>query len=165
MTINYSSQEVIKSPKSIFLAGPTPRNNIIRSWRIDAIDILEKIKFDGVVYVPELENYKDNYDYTLQTEWEYEALHMCSAIAFWIPRELTHMPAFTTNVEFGYWISKEASKVIYGRPTYAVKVKYLDWLYEKETCNKPVKTLHEVIEKAVNCCDINFKKIKELEGD
>ena len=34
MVVNYSDQEVLKGKKSIFLAGPTPRNDSVVSWRI-----------------------------------------------------------------------------------------------------------------------------------
>ena len=53
MIINYSDQEVIKEQKSIFLAGPTPRDVKILSWRIAAFKFLEENGFDGLVYVPE----------------------------------------------------------------------------------------------------------------
>lgn len=42
MIVNYSDQEVIKSKNSIFLAGPTPRKIEIKSYRKEAIEILEK---------------------------------------------------------------------------------------------------------------------------
>ena len=44
MIINYSDQEVLKGTKSIFLAGPTPRDKEITSWRNEACKILEKLK-------------------------------------------------------------------------------------------------------------------------
>ena len=53
MIVNYSDQEIIKGEKSIFLAGPTPREKDIISWRNEAIKILENLGFDGIVYVPE----------------------------------------------------------------------------------------------------------------
>ena len=34
MVVNYSDQEVLKGKKSIFLAGPTPRDDSVVSWRI-----------------------------------------------------------------------------------------------------------------------------------
>ena len=43
------------------------------------------------------------------------------------------MPAFTTNVEFGYYLCKNPRKVYYGRPDDSEKNKYLDWLFELET--------------------------------
>lgn len=36
MVINYSDQEVIKNKKSIFIAGPTPRDGNVKSWRTTA---------------------------------------------------------------------------------------------------------------------------------
>ena len=130
MIINYSDQEVIKGKKSIFLAGPTPRNENVKSWRKEACKLLEEKGFDGVVYVPEYSDGKPLMDYLDQVEWEREALSNASVIAFWIPRELKEMPAFTTNVEFGYWI--HTGRIIYGRPDEARKNKYLDWLYKKD---------------------------------
>ena len=66
---------------------------------------------------------------------------------FWIPRSLPDMPAFTTNVEFGYWL--HSNKVIYGRPDDAVKIKYLDWLYELDYNEKPFNNLDDLLEEAV----------------
>ena len=59
--------------------------------------------------------------------WEREALINATVILFWVPRKLPDMSAFTTNVEFGYWL--HSGKVVYGRPNDASKIKYLDWLY------------------------------------
>lgn len=53
MVKNYSDQEVLKGEKSIFLAGPTPRENNDVSWRVEACKILEDNGFDGIVYIPE----------------------------------------------------------------------------------------------------------------
>ena len=55
MIINYSDQEVIKGKKSIFLAGPTPREANVISWRTNACQYLEKMDFDGVVYVQNIQ--------------------------------------------------------------------------------------------------------------
>ena len=57
------------------------------------------------------------------------------------------MPAFTTNVEFGYWM--HSKKIIYGRPDNAVKIKYLDWLYELDYNEKPFNNLDDLLKKAV----------------
>ena len=74
MKVNYSDQEVIKGEKSIFLAGPTPRNNNAISWRKEACKYLEESGFDGVVYVPEFSNWKPLESYNNQVMWEREAL-------------------------------------------------------------------------------------------
>lgn len=147
MFINYSDQEVIKGKKSIFLAGPTPRGENIISWRTEAVKILENLGFDGVVYVPEYSTWKPKEDYVDQAMWERHALTEATIIVFWIPRSLPDMPAFTTNVEFGYWL--HSNKVLYGRPNGAPKTKYLDWLYELDYQVKPFDDLSDLLKEAV----------------
>lgn len=146
MKINYSDQEVIKGEKSIFLAGPTPRGEGIHSWRNEAVEKLEKIGFDGVVYVPEYSTWKPKADYVDQAMWERVALTNATIIIFWIPRSLPDMPAFTTNVEFGYWL--HSGKVLYGRPNDAVKIKYLDWLYKLDYNKEPYDNLDNLLKEA-----------------
>lgn len=143
MKINYSDQEVVKNQKSIFLAGPTPRGENAKSWRTDACKKLEELEFDGVVYVPEYSTWKPKVDYIDQAMWERIALTESTVILFWIPRSLPDMPAFTTNVEFGYWL--HTNKVIYGRPNNAEKIKYLDWLYKLDYNEEPYSDLDTLL--------------------
>ena len=143
MIINYSDQEVIKNKKSIFLAGPTPRGENVESWRTKACQIIEQYGFDGIVYVPEYSSWKPKTDYVDQAQWERDALANSSVIAFWIPRFLPDMPAFTTNVEFGYWL--HTGKVLYGRPDNAKKIKYLDWLYQVDTNMEPYHSIEDLL--------------------
>lgn len=149
MKLNYSDKDVIISnKKSIFLAGPTPRDEGTPSWRNEAIKYLEDKNFDGIVYIPEDEFIRKN-DYVDQAEWERKALSNSTIIVFWVPRELEKMPAFTTNVEFGYWLAKRPIDIIYGRPDDAKKVKYLDWLYRKESNEEICNTLEGTINNAI----------------
>lgn len=129
MIINYSDQTVMCVDKSIFLAGPTPRRDDVKSWRPEACKYLQEQGFNGVVYVPELSTKEALFNYDNQIEWEWEALENAGIILFWIPRELPDMPAFTTNVEFGYYVRD--SKVVYGRPDSAKLNSYLDRLYKR----------------------------------
>lgn len=147
MIINYSDQKVVKNEKSVFLAGPTPRNPNTISWRKDAVKKLDELRFDGVVYVPEFSSGKPLKDYDEQVVWERTALSNATVILFWIPRKLPDMPAFTTNVEFGYWL--HTGKVIYGRPDDAVKIRYLDWLYKNDYGLEPINNLDTLIEKSI----------------
>lgn len=147
MQINYSDQEVIKGKVSIFLAGPTPRDENSISWRTEAVKKLEEYGFDGVVYVPEYSSWKPKEDYVDQAMWEREALTEATVILFWIPRSLPDMAGFTTNVEFGYWL--HTNKVIYGRPDNASKIKYLDWLYELDYNQKPFNNLDELLKASI----------------
>ncbi len=92
MILNYTNLDVIVTDKpSIFLAGPTPRDEVTVSWRKRAVDLLEELKFEGIVYIPEDEvKYKNSY--LDQVEWEKKGLHSASVIVFWIDRELSVLP-------------------------------------------------------------------------
>ena len=80
------------------MAGPTPRNIEVQTWRKEAIKLLQDLGFDGIVYVPEREFDDRTFNYDNQVWWEREALHNANSIVFWIPRDIKTMPAFTTNV-------------------------------------------------------------------
>ena len=149
MQVNYSDQEVILARKSIFLAGPTPRDEAVHSWRQYAIKLLREMGFDGVVYVPEYSTGEVLHNYDSQIAWEWKALDQAGAILFWVPRNLETMPAFTTNVEFGYWVRDD--RAFYGRPSSAVLVRYLDSLYKRHHKDRLVYTdLHSLCGR---CCD------------
>jgi len=155
MKINYLNQDVIKGEKSIFLAGPTLRGENIISWREEACKKLKEYGFDGVVYVPEYSTDTLKDDYTDQVMWKREAMSESTTILFWIPRDLHDMPAFTTNIEFGYWLY--TGKVIYGRPDSVKKVKYLDWLYELDYNEKPFNDIDKLLKNSINKTNVKSK--------
>jgi len=70
--INYSDEEVVHKTPSIFLAGPSPRDTGLTSWRVEATRILQELGFLGVVYVPEQKD-RIQFDYLNQVSWEQEA--------------------------------------------------------------------------------------------
>lgn len=128
MQIVYSREQIPDQlTKSIFLAGPTPRTDKVISWRKEALNILNELEYDGVVFVPE--NRKDKFDKKYldeQIEWEHMCLKAADVIVFWIPRELREdfeMIALTTNVEFGLFLNSE--KLFIGSPNDAEKNTYL----------------------------------------
>jgi hypothetical protein len=130
----------------IFLVGPTPRRRDVKSWRPEALKILEKAKFGGSIYVPEDRTEEYRHDYNFQVEWEHKALEHCrkhGAIIAWVPRDLRDMPAFTTNVEFGMYVKE--SCFFYGRPNYAEKNTYLDWAYRKFQGERPFDSLEDLV--------------------
>ncbi len=108
--------------KSLFLAGPTPRDAWVSSWRPEALAILEASGYDGVVFVPEARDGKWAKGYEDQVEWEEKHLNMADCIVFWVPREMNTMPALTTNTEWGVW--QDSGKVVFGAPEHAEKVRY-----------------------------------------
>ncbi|HKX28216.1 MAG TPA: nucleoside 2-deoxyribosyltransferase domain-containing protein [Blastocatellia bacterium] len=143
----YSDQEPVFDPPSIFLAGPTPRTAEVVSWRIAALQILRQCGFSGSVLIPERHDWVSSFDYLDQVEWEFACLEAATVIVFWIPRDLLSLPGFTTNVEFGRYVS--SGRCVYGRPDSAPKNRYLDWLYHKLTGEHPCGTLDETLRTAV----------------
>ncbi len=156
MHVVYAGEDMpYKFSKSIFLAGPTPRNrDEVKSWRPDALEILRDKGFDGVVFVPEPRGGKFKSEYDDQVEWEEKYLNIADCIVFWVPRDLSldkndfpKMAAFTTNVEWGVWC--ESGKVVFGAPEDAEKVTYLKYYADKY--NVPIgDTLTETLENAMD---------------
>lgn len=112
-------------PRSIFLAGPTPRNARVASWRPLAITLLRGSSFEGTVFVPECEGGGWHGVYEEQVHWEWRALSRAACVLFWVPRRLDTMPAFTTNVEFGLLAGLCPDRVVFGAPEDAPKTRYL----------------------------------------
>lgn len=156
MQIVYAGESMPeKVTKSIFLAGPTPRNrDEVESWRPLALEILNDLGYDGAVFVPELRQPKVGHNYDTQVEWEEEMLNAADCIVFWVPRDLSHdsksypkMAALVTNVEWGTWAS--SGKVVLGYPETAHKISYLKYYADKY--NVPVSdTLIETLRHAIN---------------
>ncbi len=134
MKVIYAHEPLVDLYNSVMAAGPTPRTSEVKSWRPEFIKALEDLNFDGTVLIPEAADgiWKDNY--IDQVVWELEAIEKAELVSFWVPRELPDMPAFTTNVEFGYCLGKE-KYTIYGRPETAIKISYLDFLHNKYNMN------------------------------
>lgn len=116
---------------SIFLAGPTPREAHVKSWRPEALSILEAIGFPGGVYVPEppagpMGTWPE---YDDQCNWEQERLEKAGVIVFWIPRDMMWMPALTTNIEFGLYASSRCASrtVALGFPREAPHMRYVEY--------------------------------------
>jgi 8-oxo-dGTP pyrophosphatase MutT (NUDIX family)/nucleoside 2-deoxyribosyltransferase len=119
----------IEVVKSVFLAGPSPRDEGTQSWRPEALSILNKLGFDGHVFVPEPRDGRAYNDYTSQIEWETRALNQADIIIFWVPRDMKTLPALTTNIEWGLWA--DTGKCVLGTPTGAERVRYLQWMATK----------------------------------
>ena len=154
MEIKYYGDEILPNQKAISLCGPTPRNSKTKSWRIDAIKILKKLNYDGIVYIPESNGEKLFFkNKEEQMMWERNCYINSNIIVFWVPRKFPNMLGLTTNVEFGYWL--KIKKCIYGRPKNAYRTDYLDWLYNLEYHEKPYDTLEELITETVALLEEN----------
>lgn len=150
---------------SLYLAGPTPRDRSVPSWRPEALAILARLGYDGTVFVPEDEGWGLREDtFVPQVDWELAAMHRSDQIVFWIPRDLRvltdvragesaeralRMPAFTTNVEFGFWL-RDRERVVLGAPDSAHKNRYIETIAAPERFDLPVyRTLKATLVTAV----------------
>jgi len=132
---------------SLFLAGPSPRVPEVLSWRVEAVQILADLNYEGLVFLPEWSSFDSQVDYATQTAWELFGLKACRRIVFWIPRSET-LPGATTNVEFGLWV--EDNRSIYGRPDEAPGNEYLDYIYRTRCYRKPYNDLRNLLDDAIN---------------
>ena len=132
MQLIFSDQNLpTQVTKSVFLAGPSPRNSTQPNWRKDAVSFLQNANFDGTVFIPIPSNLWEqtsttwDVEYDSQVTWEIKARQMADSILYWIDRDIeSGMLGLTTNVEFGNDI--QTGKVWYGRPDSADKIRYLD---------------------------------------
>ncbi|CAF1639066.1 unnamed protein product, partial [Didymodactylos carnosus] len=141
--------------KSLFLAGPSPREKDVHDWRRDALEFLQQAQYDDLtVFIPVpkerfyLKHENDpSWTYDNQIEWECRCRQIADAIVFWIPRDIQGgMPAYTTNIEFGEDL--HSGKIFYGRPDNAEKCRYLDKRFEE--IKQPVfTTLKSLLKYAV----------------
>ncbi|MGK0362063.1 MAG: 8-oxo-dGTP pyrophosphatase MutT (NUDIX family) [Bradymonadia bacterium] len=109
--------------RALFLAGPSPRSPDHPDWRPAALAELAALGYDGVVFVPMPALGRAMPSYDAQVEWEADAIAFSDVIAFWVPRDLKVMPAFTTNIEWGRL--ENTGRVVLGYPTDAPKMRYL----------------------------------------
>ena len=149
MQIICYNDKLIKKSNSIFLAGPTLKNS--QSWRLEAIKILERLNFDGIVYVPEFKNPNDKKICFDEYSWDKLGIMMSSVVVLWMPDFSLDMLKFVSLHEMKNWFN--TGKVVYGRPENSKKTRYLDMIYELNYHETPSKTLEELLIKGIKSLD------------
>lgn len=120
----YVLQKKKVSGYSVFLAGPSPRTNLLPSWRPHMINIIRQEGYQGDIISPEKKKHDfEEYDCEINTAWEYQHMKIADKIIFWIPREMIAMPALTSNVEFGEFL--HSGKILLAYPPNAQNMIYL----------------------------------------
>ena len=113
---------------AVFLAGTTPRSPDVKSWRPEAINHFDSLRFESSIIVPEpfggvWRNPDD------QVDWEQYYLERSKVILFWIPRNMATLPGLTTNIEFGIYMM--SGKLVVGIPNDAENVGYIKYCCRK----------------------------------
>ena len=149
MDLVYSGDKYKNLKKSIFLAGPTPRDKNVSSWRNKAIEIFKKYNFDGTLIIPErlgkpYYEKENNYE---EIKWDLKALEEAKVVMMWIPRN-PDMLGLSSNVEFGYLLNK--GNIVYGRPEKAFRCELLDYLYKEKLNRDYSKSLEELVKEAID---------------
>jgi ADP-ribose pyrophosphatase YjhB (NUDIX family) len=153
-----TSKPIPSITKSIFLAGPSPRDGSTDwqgTWREEAVKLLEKLGFDGHVFIPLPFN---GMSYAEGVQWEEHLLEIADQILFWVPRS-KDLPAFTTNIEFGEWM--KSGKVVLGYPEDAERMRYLE-----AKVNKYGSESYDNLEDTVKACVANLGEgAKRVDGE
>lgn len=142
--------------KTIFLAGPNPRykdgDPVLRTWRHDVLEVLEKKGYDGHVFIPTpigsfygkvVENAVSDYDH--QVEWEDAAMMRADVILMWVDRTAT-LRGMTTNIEFGRYL--DSGRLIFGYPETADGCKYMEEQIIKRR-KEAYKNLDAIVDEAL----------------
>ena len=141
----FATDMIPPSGDKVFLAGPTPRELDVKTWRPQMVKKLREAGYEGHILMPEKENPEDGYDYDTQVVWEEKALNAADLIVFWVPRKLDNMPGFTTNIEFGEWM--KSGKILLAHPKNAEKMRYM--VHKAEKYNIPYYNTMEDVAKHV----------------
>lgn len=159
----------------IFLAGPTVRGNqqhLGPSWRFEAIEIFEKLGFDGTLVIPEFTSKTESDKGRVELPiWEHTGLTRADCILFWICRT-RELYGLNTNSEHGYWLAKAPEKLVYGRPDDAFRIQYNDIMHDRiyfelGTTRPIFNTLEDTINASIELANkrwLSKKEDKRLSG-
>ncbi len=114
--------EPIPDGPCVFIAGPTPRASQVASWRPHTLPLIDDA-WAGTdplnVLIPEPRDGRWTTHYDEQVEWEEAGLTAAidrGSILFWIPRDVTTLPGFTTNTEAGWYFRDDVYRREQGLP-------------------------------------------------
>lgn len=117
---------------SIYLAGPDNSPDIFApSWRNEAIHILDDLKFNGRVYVPEISDYnqynKNDYTESDKNKWIYNHMDNADLVVFWFPNNIVDIKSY---IDFGYMLGNRRNQVVLGYPESDINIENMKRLYD-----------------------------------
>lgn len=148
------SHESIHPTRSVFLAGPSPKEGaMLQSWRRQIIAHLKGMNHEHLdhlqLIVPEPKSgywndvMSNKYTEKDQTLWEHDCMLKSKVIAFWLPTFWTSKNAgvYPSNIgpssrfEFGFFLHNslvsEQQKIVVGSPKKAESLQWAQVLCEK----------------------------------
>jgi hypothetical protein len=142
------SHEELQKSDSVFLAGPTSRNQILEyNWRCDAVALLRACGFYGWIFCPEPRGQEAAGDFTERSyihEWESSRLMNAAHVAFWIPRKAEELLGLNTNLELGIFLGmlivrNESRKTPFDKPEghFARQSVHIGWPPQAERMGLP----------------------------
>jgi len=158
----YYAQDEVNFENSIFLMGPSPRDENTKSWRKEAIELFEKIEkeydFTINLVLPEFKDGNFNFEKEDQIKWELNCQNNSTILFFWIPREMKKLPGLTTNIELGMNIDRK--NLVIGFPKNSEKNEYI-----KILCKIKNIPLFNSLENQVRFVFEKIKNEKELDSE
>jgi hypothetical protein len=124
------------SKGSVFLAGPTSRNQVLEcQWRAQAVHHLRQdYDYDGWIFCPEPRGLEYEGDFTERKyihKWESDRLKAARHTAFWIPRKADELLGLNTNLELGMSIKQAELDESYRKRL------FVGWPHEAERMGLP----------------------------
>jgi 8-oxo-dGTP pyrophosphatase MutT (NUDIX family) len=136
--------------KMLFLADSTfQQDKLNSSWRMDAIQWLEQLGYDGIVYIPEdREGSPTNavLDDEARIRWTHGAQMRSDVIVFWLPADIKSSSDIVTGVELGWLMA--SGRIILAMPSETEKVRDLR-LYAQQFGVPYYTTLSKALDEAV----------------
>ena len=133
----------------LFLAGPVDRipghdGEVELGWRRDALNLLERRGYRGIVYLPVAQR-NHEIGRAAAIAWERGALNRSDIVLFWVPRS-PQLPGLLTNMEFGEW--HQYGKCVLGFPPEASQMEYLEHV-ARERHVQVLTTIEDTIDAAL----------------
>lgn len=143
-------EQINQLSNGIFLAGPSPRMDKIYEydcqWRQYVIQRFRELGYKGDLIDP-INRKFDQTNLVEQVKWQRDAMMKSSLVFFWIPRSEQH-PGFTTNVQFGTWLTNKS--ILLGCPKDSIKNDYLKIRFQLDNTGTVFNDLDKMIEYAFN---------------
>ncbi len=113
------------------------------SWYQEALDILDKQHYEGIVYISLARNGETSKDISEHLRWEQTAMNRSDVILLWVPSKPDQFLMYSTYVEFERCL--KGRNIIWGYPQNTFKIQSIDKL-AREYAVPVVHSLSEAVD-------------------